>query len=464
MNKMKNLIGKLYEPFRRKLYAPLAALALSIPSYALSQETRTTETETFATNTTSKALNEEYPEKINIVNERIEMQDFDPQWGDEKKWDYNRVHFVDKLYDLQGKNMSISMDIIKDKWGSDVDYIYFVFGGDPTNPNQDNGTYYAMGINRYFKEKIKYHLARLSPGYSEVFFNGEITLTSEGEMNNLVTKLSVANNAKGAEFTDINGFVLLPGYNIFINNKKVNSTIETTDWDKCKNDPNLCPINPINCTKLEDGNYSCDRSCDIWVNCPKVICNADPDTGNVLPETCEPVDVALCKIDYERCPKITINYTGNIPQNLNAYIGGMIWDSMGRNDPEFSSTTSFDNFIVIKDAPAGAGGAVGRIIRNGLEKKLIPHKPEIFLRGDTNRDKTFNIADVIATLEYLFVDQNKYTCLDAMDIDDNGTIDLTDPIKGLFYIFRRGSLVIPNPHNGGEGIDMLKDNLNCPNE
>ena len=87
-----------------------------------------------------------------------------------------------------------------------------------------------------------------------------------------------------------------------------------------------------------------------------------------------------------------------------------------------------------------------------------PVAAQEFLRGDVNTDDFVDIADGIATLDYLFGTGALY-CADAMDVNDTGTIDISDPI-GLFAYLFQASSTPPAPF-GQCGVDPTADNLGC---
>ena len=80
-----------------------------------------------------------------------------------------------------------------------------------------------------------------------------------------------------------------------------------------------------------------------------------------------------------------------------------------------------------------------------------------FVRGDANTDDTINIADGIASLEYLFAGNVQY-CADAMDIDDDGAVNIADPIALFAYLFSAGP---PPAAPQVCGPDPTPDNLDC---
>jgi hypothetical protein len=72
-----------------------------------------------------------------------------------------------------------------------------------------------------------------------------------------------------------------------------------------------------------------------------------------------------------------------------------------------------------------------------------------FLRGDVNRDRTADLADVIGSLEYLFLDGPAPRPLVAADTNDDGAVDLSDGVFLLTYLFMGGpALPPPYPEPG----------------
>lgn len=157
---------------------------------------------------------------------------------------------------------------------------------------------------------------------------------------------------------------------------------------------------------------------------------------------------------------------GLIPP-LSGFTGMAYWDSMGANDPAFSSTTYFDNEKAVYNAPGGGGDV------NDPSK---PFFPGFFKRGDFNKDKEVSFHDAIATLNYLFRDNNSFRCHDAADANDDGSVDVSDVVRILFHQFVGGGAYrIPPPYDGVKeveyagqmvfgGMDLTVDNLDCQND
>ena len=88
-----------------------------------------------------------------------------------------------------------------------------------------------------------------------------------------------------------------------------------------------------------------------------------------------------------------------------------------------------------------------------------PLPDPVFIRGDANEDSLQNLADVSTQLSYLY--QNGVApCLDAFDSNDDGQVDISDPIYMLLFLFDGGSP--PPAPTGSCGPDPLpKDLLPC---
>lgn len=86
--------------------------------------------------------------------------------------------------------------------------------------------------------------------------------------------------------------------------------------------------------------------------------------------------------------------------------------------------------------------------------------PGAFLRGDANRDGLVNIADPVATLNFLFRGGAALPCDDAADANDDGRLNLTDPITTIQYLFL-GAAVITAPGTRYPWFDPTPDGLTC---
>ncbi len=69
--------------------------------------------------------------------------------------------------------------------------------------------------------------------------------------------------------------------------------------------------------------------------------------------------------------------------------------------------------------------------------------PADFHRGDANRDGRLTVVDAIWILRHLFLRRVSLRCAEAADVDDDGTIDISDPVSILDYLFLGGAAPQP---------------------
>lgn len=83
-----------------------------------------------------------------------------------------------------------------------------------------------------------------------------------------------------------------------------------------------------------------------------------------------------------------------------------------------------------------------------------------FRRGDCNATDTVDIADAVFQLQHLFQGVAA-SCESACDSNDDGRLDISDPISVLVLLFANGP---PLPAPGlGCGVDLTPDTLSCHN-
>jgi hypothetical protein len=98
-----------------------------------------------------------------------------------------------------------------------------------------------------------------------------------------------------------------------------------------------------------------------------------------------------------------------------------------------------------------------RVESAGCGVSLPP--PDIFRRGDSNDDGKVNIADPIHVLNFLFRGGPTPRCQKAADADDSGSLNITDPIFLLGYLFS-GGRPPPAPFPAC-GVDSTGDAISC---
>ncbi|MEM7164419.1 MAG: hypothetical protein AAF581_03090 [Planctomycetota bacterium] len=94
-----------------------------------------------------------------------------------------------------------------------------------------------------------------------------------------------------------------------------------------------------------------------------------------------------------------------------------------------------------------------------LAAPLKPLAGADFIRGDATADGTLNISDAIFTLSYLVLGGAPPPCMDGADIDDNGAVNIVDPVQLLHFLF--AGFAMPAPPFPNCGNDPTMDVLDC---
>jgi hypothetical protein len=120
---------------------------------------------------------------------------------------------------------------------------------------------------------------------------------------------------------------------------------------------------------------------------------------------------------------------------------------------------------IVAAAPVGTAGKVAVKVQNAdtqfaeMPEAFEYIQPIVFVRGDATLDGSLDLADAIKTIFYLFAG-GSLDCLDAADLDDSGQISVTDVIADLDYLFRGGQApAAPFPQSGEDSA--AADGLDC---
>lgn len=149
-------------------------------------------------------------------------------------------------------------------------------------------------------------------------------------------------------------------------------------------------------------------------------------------------------------------------------------DGYASRNPDSAQTTAFDPSEWTFGLPDSLDGADDMVETDEIDLLVMlttpfahvcsagPGDPE-FVRGDTNADGMFNIADIINLLGVLFPSgsPSALTCDDSGDTNDDGMLNIADAVNGLGVLFPSGSPAsIPAPF-GACGVDPTMDALGC---
>ncbi|HLU50055.1 MAG TPA: hypothetical protein VK116_18285 [Planctomycetota bacterium] len=71
-------------------------------------------------------------------------------------------------------------------------------------------------------------------------------------------------------------------------------------------------------------------------------------------------------------------------------------------------------------------------LQNGTDTSARPR----LIRGDADADGSVQVNDAIVMLRVLFLFDPIPSCLEALDVNESGAVDLSDPIATLILLFR----------------------------
>ena len=130
--------------------------------------------------------------------------------------------------------------------------------------------------------------------------------------------------------------------------------------------------------------------------------------------------------------------------------------------PEGFGPDGIGNELAIADTPA--------VVPEGTSLHVpVVHRDDLFLRGDVDRDSDVDLADAISLVQWVSIGAGgPISCPDALDVNDNGAIDIADAVALFHALFGSGSsgsgatsmIAAPYPY---PGIDPTTDGdpLSC---
>jgi hypothetical protein len=111
-------------------------------------------------------------------------------------------------------------------------------------------------------------------------------------------------------------------------------------------------------------------------------------------------------------------------------------------------------------------------VRELYEGEVVEPPATAFVRGDTNSSGTIDLTDGVVTLNFLFLGGPAPSCMDAADTDNNGQLVISDAVIVFSYLFTGGPPpVAPSPSatayaaaDCGEDAEGGADGLDCAGE
>lgn len=157
-----------------------------------------------------------------------------------------------------------------------------------------------------------------------------------------------------------------------------------------------------------------------------------------------------------------------IPDLLTTTDVGLEW-RLGFGDGSFGDSDSValattDARFAVGDATSDGLAEVailsGTSVSVLLNTTLASGQPGEFRRGDADLDGEVLINDAVYTLEALFLEGSQsLECADSGDANDDGLVDLSDPIFLINYLFVPAAAAPPPPSGGSCGADPTADSL-----
>jgi hypothetical protein len=213
-----------------------------------------------------------------------------------------------------------------------------------------------------------------------------------------------------------------------------------------------------------DGN-GCTAACDLAyrLSIEKCFTVTDPANGlvDVDQECAAAADAAYlvclegCGVQPEPLPGDPAFPGGACDQACGAEILDKLFDCAAENGGAVNADCLVAAGNAFNDCLAGCQDQAGERVLGALARSAS----QPFLRGDADRNGTIEITDAIQVLSFLFLGGATPACEDAADGNDDGVLNLTDAIAILRSLFL-GSGPLPAPA-ASPGLDPTPDGLGC---
>ncbi len=98
------------------------------------------------------------------------------------------------------------------------------------------------------------------------------------------------------------------------------------------------------------------------------------------------------------------------------------------------------------------------VVTDGDKVYVFDRETDNFIRGDSNADGSVDIADAIAALQQM-IGESPMLCLEAMDVNDDDTVNIADVIHTLMYVTMGADIAAPFPNCGNVSGESLGCNV-----
>jgi|SoiMethySBSTD1v2_1073268.scaffolds.fasta_scaffold74813_2 hypothetical protein len=138
--------------------------------------------------------------------------------------------------------------------------------------------------------------------------------------------------------------------------------------------------------------------------------------------------------------------------------------SIGAPGPSGAAAREGDalSALLVNGAPVTPSTALGTLTAGSVRRIDGTTDAPVgisFIRGDCSPDKVVNITDPVRLLGYLFLTGDQPPCLEACDSDGSGSLNITDAIFELSFLFLGGA---PLPPPGPTcAVDPSPSSLGC---
>ena len=124
-------------------------------------------------------------------------------------------------------------------------------------------------------------------------------------------------------------------------------------------------------------------------------------------------------------------------------------------DPQFTDLSDLDFSLAAGSPCIGTG-------RDGVDMGAVTFDGSafLFIRGDVDATGNLDINDAVLSLRIIFQAMTPPDCVDRVDTNDDGALDVVDPMRTLFFLFAGGQA--PSAPYPGVGTDPTGDTLPCP--